>query len=304
VLIDITTSQIVVLRSSCKVPDSSVRRYKIPILSEDFRTSSDIKFHKNPSSADRHDEANRRFSKLLHAPIHDRYYISGAERRAVVTALTQHLTLRTARPDSATNHSHIDYAAFFHIIIFKTEKKMAGAIIFSLSFSHNSMRLVCLLLSASCIVCTSLIILMHAHTCCVCVKKHQVEVIPSVLCFYTQQNKTQGAGTTCRPIEKCLALLLTVSNRLQTHFDLLLHYRASLLSRTWHFTVPQTCLVTLKPNPFKYLIFVFTQVPVCHCRLSQLSVLNVATPTWLAKPQLVLDSKQTGTTARMPRIQN
>jgi hypothetical protein len=29
----------------------------------------------------------------------------------------------------------------------------------------------------------------------------------------------------------------------------------------------------------------------------------VATPTWLAKPQLVLDSKQTGTTTRMPRIQ-
>jgi len=121
-----------VLRSSCKVPNSSVRWYKIPILSEDFRTSSDIKFHKNPSrtsrsdacgQTDRHAEANRRFSKLLHAPIHDRYSISGAERRAVVTALTQHLTLRTARPDSATNHSHIDYAAFFHTIIFKTEKK-------------------------------------------------------------------------------------------------------------------------------------------------------------------------------------
>ena len=149
----------------------------------------------------------------------------------------------------------------------------------------------------------------HTHTCCVCLKKRQVEVIPSVLCLYTQHHKAQGAGTTCRPISKCLVLPLTVSSRLQTHIDLLLHYRASLLSRTWHFTVPQTCIVTLKNNPFKYLIFVSQQVlvsmlrAVCHCRLSQFCALYVATPTWLAKPQLVVDSKQTGTAARMPRIQ-
>ena len=55
-------------------------------------------------------------------------YVSGAERSAVVTALTQHLSLRTVRQDSATNHLHIDYAdslpalLLFHILIFKTEQ--------------------------------------------------------------------------------------------------------------------------------------------------------------------------------------
>jgi len=44
-----------VLRSSCKVPDSSVRWYQISILSEDFHASSNIKFHKNPSLASRPD---------------------------------------------------------------------------------------------------------------------------------------------------------------------------------------------------------------------------------------------------------
>ena len=64
----------------------------------------------------------------------------------------------------------------------------------------------------------------HTQTCCVCLKKRQVEVIPSVLCFYTQHNKTQGACTTCRPIWKCLALPLTVSSRLQTHIIGLLYF--------------------------------------------------------------------------------
>jgi len=131
------------------------------------------------------------------------------------------------------------------------------------------MRLVLLLLSASCIICTSLIVLTrahthtHTHTCCVCLNKREVEVIPPGLCFYTQHNKTQSACTTSRPVSKCLALPLTVSSRMQTHIDLLLHYRASLLSRTWHL-VPQTCLVTLKTNPFKYLILVSRQYQ-CPC---------------------------------------
>jgi hypothetical protein len=94
------------------------------------------------------------------------------------------------------------------------------------------MGLVLLLHSASCIICTSLIALTrarahthtHTHVAFVWKSVRSKYVIPSVLCFYTQHNKTQGAGTTRRPIWKCLAIPLTVSSRLQAHIFGLLYF--------------------------------------------------------------------------------
>ena len=157
---------------------------------------------------DRHDEAHRRFSWLLHAPIRDWYYVSGAERNAVVTALTQHLTLRlcsqsvplTTRTQITPPHCQL-YRFPLYSNIQNTKKRLLVYRCLTKQYAAN--------IVAECVfgICTSLILLMHKHT-----HTHMLLLFEeasgpsnstSPVFFYTQHNKTQCASTTCRPIRKC-----------------------------------------------------------------------------------------------------